>query len=183
MTHFPSLNIVITGPESTGKSHLAKALAVHYQTSHLPEYARFYLNQLKRPYTEQDILIIAKEQFQQQKKLQKSNPLLFSDTGLVVLNIWSTYKYGRCHSWITNKLAKQSQHFYLLCQPDIPWIDDPLRENPQDRTALFSLFKNTLAAYQLPFAEIHGEGDTRIQNAITIINKLFMTKPSSSSTF
>lgn len=174
MTHFPPLNIVITGPESTGKTHLAKQLAKRYNTLWSPEYARSYLNTLKNPYKEDDIITIAKGQLAQHKEdLKKVDNLLFSDTGLVVLKIWSDYKYGRCNPWIIEELSKETHTFYLLCQPDIPWVADPLRENPNDRHQLFSLFKTTLQGHNLPFAEVYGEGDIRLKKAIEIIDDYY----------
>ena len=56
------IRIAITGPESTGKTNLAEALALHYNTVWVPEYAREYIANLNRKYTLNDILTIAKRQ-------------------------------------------------------------------------------------------------------------------------
>ena len=61
------IRIAITGPESTGKSTLARQLAEHYQTTWVPEFARVYLDQLGRPYEEGDLVSIAKGQLQAEK--------------------------------------------------------------------------------------------------------------------
>ncbi len=106
MTIFPKLNIVVTGPESSGKTWLAKALSAHYKTIWTPEFARSYLQKMNRAYVEEDLLVIAQNQLDQQKKnLQLVDRLLFSDTGLLVMKIWSEYKYGR-----TNPMDRPGTH-------------------------------------------------------------------------
>ncbi|MFK8006949.1 MAG: AAA family ATPase [Saprospiraceae bacterium] len=54
--------IILTGPESTGKSTLARQLAQVYNTVWVPEFARTYLEGLNRPYRGDDLLKIAKGQ-------------------------------------------------------------------------------------------------------------------------
>ena len=170
MNNFPVLNIVLSGPESTGKSQLAQALAAKYNTIWSPEFARSYLERLDRPYIEEDLLAISKGQLAQQKKdLKAANHFLFSDTGLLVLKIWSDFKYGHCDPWIESELLKGHYDLFLLCSPDIPWKADPLRENPKDRIRLYSMYKTTLQKLNLPFVEITGQGILRLQNAIKAI--------------
>ena len=112
--------IVITGPESTGKTTLCKQLAAHFDTQWIPEFARSYIDDLNRPYLKKDLLEIAKGQMELEKKTtQKSNKPVFLDTSLEVIKIWSEYKYGICDDWILEQLKKRKHFLYLLCQPDI----------------------------------------------------------------
>ena len=135
------LKIVLTGPESSGKTTLAKALAAHYQTVWVPEYARNYLEPLGLDYQEEDLLHIAKGQLDLEEQFaNQSKGLLFCDTGLIVLKIWSEYRFGRCHPWILEQLQHRHYDLYLLCSPDIPWHYDPLRQNALDRELLFELY-------------------------------------------
>jgi len=87
--------IAITGPESTGKSELAKKLAKHYNTVWVPEFSREYIDNINRPYDYDDIIEIAKGQLNREKEAEKkANKFLFCDTELIVAKIWSEFKYS-----------------------------------------------------------------------------------------
>ncbi|MDP1624038.1 MAG: ATP-binding protein [Bacteroidales bacterium] len=163
--------IAITGPESTGKSALAEQLADHFQTTWVPEYARQYLNHLGRPYEEKDILLIAKGQLAAEaSQLSYANILLFCDTELLVTKIWSEVKYHRCNPWILETIKVHRYDLYLLCDIDLPWQEDPLREHPDQRQYLFDLYYNELKNRKFPFRVVRGRGQERLENAIKIIH-------------
>jgi len=162
--------IAITGPESTGKSILAEQLALHYQTVWVPEYARGYLEHLGRPYEEKDILLIARGQLSAEAvQLKKARTFLFCDTESLVTMIWSKVRYNRCDSWIRNAVETHLYDLYLLCDIDLPWEYDPLREHPDRRQYLFDLYYNELKRRQFPFAVVRGTGTDRLDNALQII--------------
>jgi NadR type nicotinamide-nucleotide adenylyltransferase len=166
--------IAITGPESTGKSILAEQLAEHYHTLWVPEYAREYINHLDRPYNQDDILEIAKGQIRSEVSIcRQANELLICDTELIVTKIWSEVKYGNCDPWILEKIAGNNYNLFLLCDIDLPWEDDPQRENPHDREYLFHLYKEELTKRALPFFVISGFGNERLKNAIHVIETFF----------
>ena len=166
------IRIAVTGPESTGKSVLAEKLAEHYNTVWVPEYAREYLNNIKRPYNQNDILKIAKGQVALGKKLQKkADKVIFSDTELIVTKIWSLVKYGICDKWITDNINKQNYDLYLLCDIDLPWEFDKLREHPEQRDFLMKMYLNEMNSRALPYVLISGLGEKRINNAISHIEK------------
>ena len=123
------LKIITTGPESSGKTTLCKALFQHFNIPFTKEFARFYINKLEREYTQNDLLSIAKGQLESELNSQ------LLDTDLITIKIWSEYKYGNCDKWILTQIEKQKseKRFYLLCKPDIPWQTDNQRENPNDR--------------------------------------------------
>ncbi len=156
----------ITGPESTGKSTLSKQLAEYYNCVLVEEYAREYIDKLKHPYTQEDILQIAKTQ--KNIELQKSNKkakLLITDTELIVTKIWSEVKYQSCHPWIIENIAKQDYDLYLLCGIDLPWEADPQREHPHLRKYLFNLYKQELESRNLNFKIISGKKEDRFKKA------------------
>jgi nicotinamide riboside kinase len=145
--------IIVTGPESSGKTTLCKSLSKHFNLPFSKEYAREYLDALNRDYNQEDLLKIAKGQL----KSEQNTQLL--DTDLITIKIWSKYKYGSCDKWILEQIEKQKSEnrFYLLCKPDIPWKADPLRENPNDREELFEIYKKELESLAQNYFIVEGE--------------------------
>ena len=166
----PLKSIVITGPESTGKSTLAGQLAAYFNTQWVPEFARTYIGKLNKPYSENDLLEIAKGQLEQEEKTINNSELpVFLDTSLEVIKIWSEYKYGRCHPWILEKYIKQKHDLYLLCVPDIPWQFDPQRENPSEREEIFNLYHQELKEQNTNFVLVSGLKEKRLKNALQYV--------------
>ena len=165
--------IAITGPESTGKTMLSEALAVHYKTACVPEYARSYMATLNRHYEPRDLEIIAKRQLKLLSKYENQNDnILISDTELIVIKIWFEHAFKMCPKWILNKLNQQNFSLYLLCDIDLPWIPDPQREHPHLREYFFNLYKAELDTRQWPYAIISGKEFRRVDNAIKVIDKI-----------
>ena len=171
--------IVLTGPESCGKTTLASGLGEKLQAHVVPEISREYLNQrLSRDnqfhYSEPDLLKIAGEQHRlEQLALAKNPDLLLCDTDLLVLIIWSEVRFGTCHQWILDTFADNivtHKRHYLLCHYDMPWEADPLRENPDDREELFALYQDKLDFYQLDYSIISGNIDARLKRSISVID-------------
>ncbi|TXK44931.1 ATP-binding protein [Pontibacter qinzhouensis] len=167
------LRISVTGPESTGKSTISEKLAQHYRTVWVPEYARSYISSLNRPYTLADIEAIAEGQLAQEARLeQHANNLLFADTDLLVLKIWSENAFGHCPPWIQEKLEQQPYNLYLLMGVDLPWEPDPQREHPHLRQYFYNLYKKELQQLQMPFVEISGLQEERFLMARKHVDKL-----------
>lgn len=167
------IRISVTGPESTGKSWLAGNLAAHYRSTWVPEFAREYLENINRPYTYEDILVIAQNQFAHEESHRENTDLLFCDTDFCVTSIWCEVKYGKCHDWITDHLAANNYDLYLLCDIDLPWQYDPLREHPEMRSELFDMYMHVMKKYNYDYHIISGFGDDRLQNAIRFIDSRF----------
>lgn len=167
------IKIVITGPESTGKSTLAKQLARHYNAPLVKEYAREYLTKLNKKYTQQDLTKIAKGQIELENKAMKSNSkFIVCDTSLEVIKIWSAFKYNSCEAFIIKALQERQPNLYLLMATDLPWQPDALRKNPENRKELYALYKNELTTSKVPFYEISGSGEDRLEMARKAINNL-----------
>ena len=165
--------IAITGPESTGKSDLAKALAKHYNTQWVPEYAREYIDNLNRPYRYEDIEQIARGQLKIEKQKEATaTSLIICDTEFLVTKIWSEYVFGQCSQWILDQVKHHTYDLYLLTDIDLPWQDDPQREHPHKRQELFSIYKQELVNNGFDFRIVSGYGAKRINNAIKYINEL-----------
>lgn len=168
--------IVLLGPESAGKSYLSEHLAKHFNTVWCPEYAREYLLALGRPYTAEDLLVIAQKQValsQEYMKIgsDKKARAVFFDTDLYVMKIWSEVVFGNCHPWILEQLQKQEVDFFLLCKPDIPWVKDELREYPDQkmRDDLFLLYEGHMQQQTTGWTVISGSHEVRLQNAVKAI--------------
>lgn len=166
------IKIVLTGPESSGKSTLAQQLAAHYGAPCLSEYSRHFLAQLERPYVEADLVDIARGQLAQEEAMMAKKPrLFFCDTSLLVMRVWGLYKYGRSDDKIRAMLEQSQPSLFLLCRPDLPWEPDPLREHAsiEDRAALFQLYYQEVQAFQFPYVIISGAGDGRLDMAIEAV--------------
>lgn len=167
--------IAITGPESTGKSWLAEHLATHYQTVWVPEYARQYLEEVNRSYVRDDLLQIARGQLNREDTMaEKASGYLFCDTEFLVLKIWSEVKFGTCDPWILKNAEEHRYDLYLLCDIDLPWEFDPLREHPGLRRYLFDLYFKELSDRELPFFIVRGTGRQRLQMAIERIDRFML---------
>lgn len=166
------IKIVLTGPESSGKSTLAQQLAAHYDAPCLSEYSRRFLAQLERPYVEKDLVDIAQGQLAQEEAIAITKPpLFFCDTSLLVMRVWGLYKYDRSDDQIKEMLVQSQPDLFLLCRPDLPWESDPLREHAsiEDREALFQLYHQEVQAFQFPYVIISGQGAGRLEMAIQAV--------------
>jgi NadR type nicotinamide-nucleotide adenylyltransferase len=172
------IRIAITGPESTGKSWLAERLAVHYHTAWVPEYARKLLEYTGGGYDFDDILVIANGQLQSEQEVEKhARELLFCDTEFLVTWIWCEFKYGKVHPWIVEKAYHHTYDLYLLCDIDLPWMADPLREHPAYRKELFNIYLDKLESISANYKIISGSGATRLNNAIAVVNEYVHAQP------
>lgn len=171
--------VLITGPESTGKSTLCAELAKQYSALTTIEFARDYLNKLKREYNERDLLNILEGQMKleciaSKNSLNKNSTLLFCDTGPEVMYVWSLYKYGRVHPEIISCFKKHTYDLVLLMDTDLPWQFDYLRENPnqKDRNDILKNYINLFNQHNIPFKLISGSEEKRLKNASQEINKI-----------
>jgi NadR type nicotinamide-nucleotide adenylyltransferase len=185
----PLKKIVVIGPESTGKSTLCEALAAHYQTDWVREYAREYLEKHGMEYTYETLSVIARGQLaledegaergrreaeRGQGAAAGGGGLLFIDTDLYVIKVWSEYVFGRCEAWILDEIVRRRYDAYLLANTDLPWADDPLREYPDPgvRGRLFQIYKDLLINQSVPWAEVSGVGDERLERAMGAVERL-----------
>ncbi len=165
-----TLKIAIVGPESTGKTVLSQELAAYFNCPLVPEVSRDYLMHLERDYTFEDLKKIALRQVEAEDMALYQNPgMLICDTTLLVIKIWSEYKYHRCDEWIVTEEKSRPYDLFLLTDIDLAWKEDPLREHPHARKELFSLYYRHLVNTHLHFRLIFGNGPERTERAIRII--------------
>lgn len=191
---------VVIGPESTGKSTLCSQLAEHYHTIWVPEYAREYLEKNGTDYTYDDLLTIAKGQIELEESVSyqlsaisieptasfdsirmtndsqltaHSSQLLFIDTDMYVMKVWCENVFNKCHNWILNRVAERNYDGYLLCNADLPWVKDNLREYPdaETRNKLVHFYKDILVNQSVPWVNIRGNYEERFEKAVNFIEK------------
>jgi nicotinamide riboside kinase len=159
--------IYIVGPESTGKSTLSQHLAKHFKACIVPEIARTYLPELGRPYVEEDLLRIARLQHAAMlEQFETGAEWLICDTNISVIRTWSEFKYGRVHPEIIQLEENTPQGLFLLTDTDLAWEDDPLREHPDERNAIFGAYYNLMLKRGVSFRLVFGQGEERISRAI-----------------
>jgi NadR type nicotinamide-nucleotide adenylyltransferase len=175
--------IVVIGPESTGKSTLCEQLAHHFHASWCPEYAREFLLENGKDYSYDDLLVIAKGQVGLEEKYisaANAKPIsskavpLFIDTDMYVMKVWCEFVFNKCHRFILDQIVHRQYDLYLLCNTDLPWIPDELREYPDlpVRQKLFSIYKDIMINQQVPWIEVAGNYSERLETAIGAVNKL-----------
>ncbi len=173
---------VIVGPESTGKSTLSQNLAAHFNTAWVREYAREYLEKNGTDYTFENLLDIAKGQLAGEdeavnklttsaNKVDATIPLII-DTDLYVIKVWSEFVFNKCDNSVLTEITKRKYDGYLLCNTDVPWVKDNLREYPDlvTREKLFHYYKEELSEQKVPWVIISGNYEERLQNAIAFVN-------------
>ena len=173
-----SVILVLTGPESSGKTTLARVLSEHLQWPVLPELARDYLTQRaidteQHPYRYRpsDLVALVQAQQSQEAQVRKAGHCIF-DTDLLTLTLWWQEKYGPVPALFNEAWLSQSPRFYLLCRPDLPWEMDPLRENPKDRERLFEVHERQLQRRGCQYEVCDGTGNARAENALAIIKHI-----------
>lgn len=188
--------IVVVGPESTGKSTLCEKLAAHYNTIWVQEYAREYLLQHGTNYTFENLLDVAQGQLlleekgiqQLEKKLADEEAAalsgsnrgfvypspLFIDTDMYVMKVWCEFVFGKCHNWILNQVVERKYDLYLLANIDAPWVKDELREYPDlaTREKLYHHYKDIMVNQKVPWVDISGDYEQRLQKAIEATDQL-----------
>ncbi|HEX8014640.1 MAG TPA: DUF4301 family protein, partial [Flavobacterium sp.] len=175
------IKIALFGPESTGKTTLAKQLADYYETEWVPEFARDYLQikweENKQICTEDDMMPIAYGQVAlENEKLETAQKYLFCDTNLMVTKVFSEVYYGVCNPLLNEAALAHEYDLFFLTDIDVPWEKDDIRDNPNKRETVFSVFKQTLIDNKKPFITISGDRESRLVKATAIIDNLTIAK-------
>ncbi len=172
------LKIAFTGPESTGKSSLSSLVAKELNGLYIPEFAREYLEKTNGYYEEKDLDIIAHGQYNSVQE-SKSN-LIVVDTEMTVMKVWSLFKYGQVSETIENLYQLEKWDHLFLCDIDIPWEEDTLREHPESRAELFDIYHKLLIEKGVEFTIVKGSIAERLAQVIQVLkekNALLLVNP------
>lgn len=165
-------NIVITGPECSGKTTLARELSYRYKTVWIPEYARYYLSRMNEPsaYTLPDLENIVEGTLQwYNQAVGDARKIIVQDTGAIVLSVWGDISFGQRPKNL-NRLPETD--LYILCSPDVPYVADPLREHEHERDELYNRYLALLNESDIPFHVVSGSIEDRIQSSEKAINRM-----------
>ncbi len=182
--------IVITGPESCGKTTLAERLARHYGAPWCHEFAREYLERQNIPVDElrpEHIPDIARGQAALEDRLsvgaaRENSGLLFLDTDLLVTKVYAEHYFGECPPWILDEARRRSAEYdlQLILAPEAPWVADPLRNLENARSEMFISFEQELlrhdADYRVlrlpPANDLEARFEARFAEAVRIVDEV-----------
>ncbi len=169
--------VVITGPESTGKTLISEYLALQLGCPWIPEYAREYIGSLNRPYIYEDLIHIADKQILQKRNVEKTGTgMVIFDTWLIITKVWFMEVFHKYPEYIDEEISKQEIDLFVVCRPDIPWVPDPIRENGgEKRVYLMSRYVEEIRKTGRDFVLIGGEGKERYSNALQAVKMHFNT--------
>ena len=167
--------IAVTGPECSGKTTLCRALAANFSCLWVPEMARTALEKNGPSYDAVSVEEMARLQMEEERRLERiasmaGHPWLFCDTDLLVYQIWMEQRFGFCPDWIRERASNPDYSLILLLVPDLPWEEDPLRENPFNRNVLYDLYENELMKGNTNWNCIGGTD--RLEKAIRLIGEI-----------
>ena len=170
-THNKTYTIVLTGPESSGKTALATSLAKVLGCPLIPEYAREYLRTRKQSYKLDDLVNIAEIQHEHvATAYDKGSQFIVVDTYMWVMMIWAKIRFGQIPDRIKEMSYTTPVDLFILCTPDLPWEDDPLREHPDHGDRLFEIYQNTLKSAEENYITVTGNLEERIQKVLEFLD-------------
>lgn len=162
--------ICVFGPESCGKSTLAKRLATYLGGGLVQEYARFYLEYLQRDPVYEDFLKIAKgQQALEEAVLKGGHQAIFCDTDLFTTAIWSEWLTDKCDPQILALAKARKYDLYLLLSPDVPWVGDEIRYFPKERWTFYEQCKDMLERENCNYITIEGSWEERWTRALQAV--------------
>ncbi|MCR9171190.1 MAG: AAA family ATPase [bacterium] len=164
------IRIAFTGPESSGKTTLAKAASTALEGEYIEEFSRSYLEQNGPDYAVDDLDIMAKGHADAIENASGSLQLV--DTDFVVFKVWSEYRFDAASPLIHRLVSENWFDLHVLCAPDIPWEADDLRENPDDRDALFLRYVEVLEKLRKPYLIVEGSHKKRLKKVTKAIEQL-----------
>jgi NadR type nicotinamide-nucleotide adenylyltransferase len=169
--------VCVTGPESTGKTTLARRLAEWLNTEWAPEGSRVYAERKGAPLTAADVGPIAREHIAladaaAERVRARGASLLVLDTDLVSTVVYARHYYGAVPRWVLRAERERRAELYLLCDIDVPWVADGIRDQPQAREELLLAFRRALALRHAHVVSVRGNWNERWMTASEAVRTL-----------
>jgi HTH-type transcriptional regulator, transcriptional repressor of NAD biosynthesis genes len=165
--------VSVFGPESTGKSTLAAVLAKMFDTIHVPEFARAYLESRGGVLARGDMEVIGAGQLAvEDAAAGDANRILVCDTDPLATVVWCEVLYGEAPAWLRERAFARRYALTLLCDVDLAWENDLVRYLPHDRAGFFARCEAALRAADRPYVIVRGLGEARTQAAIAAVKEL-----------
>lgn len=164
------LRVVLVGSESTGKTELAEWLASTLQVPMSAEYAREYAAAHGGgiALTPQDVDPIARGQLAGEERaiaaaVQAGALLVVHDTDLLSTLVYAGEYYGpeAVPGWLPALVRERQPGLYLLCDIDVPWHGDPVRDDTRSRQLVQAAFEAAIGRVDVPVARVRGGRDVR----------------------
>jgi len=165
------LKIVITGPECSGKTTLVNGLKKHLEFGQVNEVAREYLQLRNNFYDVTSLYEIALLQ-RWEEKSKTDYPIVICDTDLLTIIIWKLEKYQIEDQNLINFWLASPTDMFFLCSPDMTWEYDPMRENPNDRDRLFTIYETYLQKFNQPYQILKGSKEDRLNQVMKYVQSL-----------
>lgn len=153
--------VIFTGPESSGKTTMAKWYAEQIGGVYVPEFARIYFQSGNENYDLKDLQNIGRGQLALLESADQFDQQAVCDTGMLVIKTWAELKFDAQLEFVNTSIVQDNLVLYILCKPDIPWEPDPLREDEHSRNELFEHYKMLLNKYQLRYQVLSGTLEDR----------------------
>lgn len=170
--------VCVIGPESSGKTTLSRRLADHYRTTYVTEFARGILTSEGRDWLPSDTTTIAKaQQVGEAMMARRANRVLFCDTNLFAVGLWSERLFGQPPDWVRDANRSDPTDLYLLTAPDLPYVGSATYDEPQERLAFHSRCVGELTRLGRRFVHISGAADDRFAQAVDAVDALLRQPP------
>lgn len=167
------IRVVVTGSECTGKSTLARELAAFYGVECAPEYVRTFIQSIGgRPQFSDHGPIARGQKALEDEYRARATGLLIHDTDLLSTVAYCRAYFARCPEWIEAAAIDRQAALYLLCDIDVPWVADGLRDRPDRREEMHELFESVLREAHANFVLVRGSRAERIRAARVHIDAL-----------
>jgi NadR type nicotinamide-nucleotide adenylyltransferase len=172
------LRIAVVGPESTGKSVMAQYLAEQLDTVAVPEYARYYCEGLERNYTLADEMAMFRGQWALENALKPfaQDNILICDTMVLTIKVWCDHLFGETPAEVLHSVLQKPYDYYLLMDIDLPWVDDPLRDFPDQRAHFMAIWHQELKELNAPYQVISGIGEDRLKAGLNAVRYFLQSR-------
>jgi len=175
------LRIVLIGAESVGKTTLCEQLAAHYGTVWVAEYGREHWEKKIAEkdvhgeipaWTDDEFIHIAEEQQSRENEAaSRANRVLICDTNAFATATWFERYAGTRHPEVDALGARDIVDLYLIPSPDVPFVQDGVRDGEKIREWMHARFLELIRANGTPYVLITGAYDTRLAQAIAAVDQ------------